>query len=368
MDQLSSPQSHTLYGYYDCNTEHKRRYCRGWDIPDFHRRRKRGELLPQTPWDQIEIYGSASGYYSSTQGTPAGGPHTTVQRYYSDTAGDWTLSLPSTWRVTEEEVSELIPAAYDMYVTEAAAKIYSSGYDALTAIAELTEVRAMFTSAAKKLWHLDFPKNWKTLVSAWLEGRYGWRTFFYDLISLNEAIRNFDETRTRFSERSGNTHTTSVLSSTTIDHSTWGYDLVQNTTSKISMRGSVVADIVVPKFQFNPLQTGWELIPFSFVIDWFVNVGSALAAINFVTFSTKYSASKGYKISICRETATANIWYNGGKAFDFLDFNFWMNARSEGTIEKRVPCGVPILPSSIVKLNAWKVADLLALLSQIKWR
>jgi hypothetical protein len=255
-----------------------------------------------------------------------------------------------------------------MYVTEAAAKIYSTGYDALTAIAELTEIRAMFMSATKKLWHLDFPKNWKTLRSAWLEGRYGWRTFFYDLRSLDEAIRNFDETRTRHSERSGKQHTTSVLSSSTIDHTTWGYDLVQETTSVISMRGSVVADITVPKFQFNPLQTGWELIPFSFVVDWFVNVGSALAAINFIAFSSNYSASKGYKITICRETTTANVWHNGGTSFDFLDFSFGMNARSEGMIEKRVPCGVPILPSFSVKLNAWKVVDLLALLSQIKWR
>lgn len=36
---------------------------------------------------------------------------------------------------------------------------------------------------------------------------------------------------------------------------------------------------IVDQIRFNPLVTTWELIPFSFVVDWFINVGDYLSAL-----------------------------------------------------------------------------------------
>lgn len=42
--------------------------------------------------------------------------------------------------------------------------------------------------------------------------------------------------------------------------------------------------------RFNPLVTAWELIPMSFVVDWFVNVGDTLSAIATPDFSSRRNA------------------------------------------------------------------------------
>lgn len=362
----------TVIGTYNCTTEHYRNHCVGWDIPDFHRRKKNGELLEQTPWRNLLINGEASGFYSNTQGSPAGGPYTTVQTYFTDTVSDWTQGHPSNWMITEEEVAAAVPAIHDMYVTEAAAKIYSEGYDALTALAELTELRSLFAGTAKKLLQFQFPKkinkyknsDWGEITSAWLLGRYGWRTLFYDITAINEAIRNFDEVRTRCSAKSGSSWTTTDSVVDSIDNISWGYDKVTSTKVNVSVRGSVVADIVVPKFQFNPLQTGWELIPFSFVVDWFLNVGKTLSALNFITTATDYKASKGYKVTMERDVGIQNVWYTNQPTFDFISFQFTLSSRSVAVLENRTPCRVPITPSFITRLNPFKVMDLLALITQ----
>ena len=35
----------------------------GWDVPNFHRRRRRGELIPHTPWRKFSLTGNATGTY-----------------------------------------------------------------------------------------------------------------------------------------------------------------------------------------------------------------------------------------------------------------------------------------------------------------
>jgi hypothetical protein len=256
-------------------------------------------------------------------------------------------------------------------VQEAAAAIYSSGYDALTALAELTEVRKLFANAAKMLLSLRIPrgfsristfeKTMKGRSNEWLEFRYGWRTFVYDLLAINNTIKTWnDKARDRYSESkySVNLHNYSTVLQVS-DYFYQADDLVTDI-GKIRHIGSVTADIMVPKLQFNPFNTAWELVPLSFVVDWFVSIGKMLSAMSFLTFQTQYSASAGVAVEIQRDvtrsiTGGQNGWTSGGHTGT-------STSKSEYVV--RNPCRVPITPHFKLNLDGLKITDLLALVVQ----
>lgn len=74
----------------------------------------------------------------------------------------------------------------------------------------------------------------------------------------------------------------------------------------------------------NPLSIAWEVVPYSFVLDWWMPVGNVLQAYSDtagLTFRSGYTAqvSEGevfYDISGRRETATSVVDYEGGGTLD----------------------------------------------------
>lgn len=324
----------------------------GWNVPNFHKRKRAGELLPMTPWDQFFENGSATGYIDvvTTDGH-------TFQRFWS--VGKYVPEAK--WRLTTDEVLNYLPGqSAQAQLIEAAAKIYSNGHDTLTFLAEFASVKDLFIKTAKKLIKMDFPRNWKALSGNWLATRYGWRTLLYDLSDLNKALRSLDEKRTRYSECAGRTYSDTYEYG---EDESWSLGTLTRTWNDkvtVGIRGSVVADITVPKFQFNPLQTGWELIPFSFVIDWFVNVGKAIAAWSFLSLQTDYVAAYGWKVEIERNYSkvigVTNQNYSSGA----------VNVSGSSTIkiEKRIPSRIPLLPRFNLKLDMMKIIDLIMLVLQ----
>lgn len=321
----------------------------GWDIPDFHKRMKRGDLIPHTPWTRTVIYGTSSGDYDWTSPD-------NIRYYYVDDYPNF-----SDWIVTEEDLAYYAPITYDQYVTEAAARIYSKGFDALTFVAELKDVKKQFTNVGKFLTGAKLPVNWRLLTSEYLSFRYGWRPLLHDLISLNEAIKALNEARLRYSERAGTKFSTTFYESATTEWSAFFVDRVTTTKVTTSIRGSVVADIEIPAFQFNPLQTGWEVIPFSFVIDWFVNVGSTLSAYSFLARQKNYAASAGYRIDVER---SFNAYKGDSKAAYESGIGYSQSGNCQASLEFRRPCPIPLTPQITVKMNPWKVLDLMALILQ----
>lgn len=348
-------ETNGVYGGQDIQS--RKRYVstalyRGQDTPDYHRRVKKGELIPFTLWWQLTREGRSTGTYGYQT---SDGKTKYLQGY-----GQYT---PYTdWIVTAEQVQAYAPERADIigFVQGAAAKIYGNGYDALTALAELTQLRHQFVNIAKRLVKMDFPRNWRRLTNDWLEGRYGWRVLIYDIMSLHEACAHFDETRTRYSEKCGDKY--KFVSSSAVEKSWMAfYGLLKvEDTITIEKRGSVVADIVVPRFQFNPLQTAWELIPLSFVVDWFLSVGKSLAAISFLSLQTNYTASYGYRITVDRvlefDTTSFKSGYSGSGVHQ--------KGVCKAVFCARTPCHVPIFPQTALRLNAFKILDLIALIAQ----
>jgi len=320
----------------------------GWSIPDFHRRAMRGELLPHTPWRKFTSEGNSTGEYSWTT---TGG----TSYWY-----DGNYPAFSDWQLAETDLDALVPWHTYRYVQEAAAKIYSQGFDALTFIAELKDLRRQFADLAKKLRHVKLPKNWKGASSEWLSIRYGWRPLIYDLIGIDKAIKNLNDKRTRYSERAGYNNSVTYYNTREQSWANWTNIISVQDEITVRERGSVVADIEVPAFQFNPLQTGWEIIPFSFVVDWFVSVGKSLSAVSFLTTQSKYSASIGHRIEVKRTMEVESYDYSAVVASG----GFTQSGSCEASLEVRVPCRVPIHPFPALRLDSLKILDLVGLVAQ----
>jgi hypothetical protein len=326
----------------------------GFSIPGFHKRLRRGELLPHTPWKQIFIEGSATGEVDHILTTGDGGENTFC--WWSE--GNYPSTID--WVITEEQIAAHTPSTYDMYVQEAAAKIYSSGHDTLTFIAELADVRHLFLSTGRKLLKLKFPRNWRQMSNDWLSTRYGWRTLVYDIKDLHKALSKLERKKERTAERirQKSSYEVNDYTVTPADYYYLGTHIQDKI--ELSIGGSVVADVDIPQFQFNPLQTGWEIIPFSFVVDWFVSVGKSIAALSFLCNTYSYAASCGYKITMERTLYQEIDSYKTG----FLSGSRFVAGNCTYTIEERTPCHVPLTPHYKLRLNNFKIIDLLALITQ----
>lgn len=352
------PPTRTTYTTDPYLTKYYYKVSKGRNIPDFHKRKARGELLPLTEWYQWEAEGEAGGDLTIRK------PSTGFIHWF-EPYGSYAF-IPG-WLITTGELKalseDLIPSGpdYDKYLTAAAARIYSSGWDALTFLAEFGKTIGMFRGLSKRT--IDQMRSGR-VDEKWLESRYGWRLLIYDIKDIIKAINSLDEHRLRYRESVG--HTESSTSQWTHAYYSELYNSLTTFTDvvEVGARGTVVADIEPPKVSLNPVTTAWELIPYSFVADWFVNVGKYLESMSFLALSQKHYAAAGYRATATRSGSSEVTWTHSQWVVD--EYSFDSYSASEVTV--RNPASVPLSPSIDVNLNAEKLADLGALTSQAMLR
>lgn len=334
----------------------------GYDLANYHKRKKRGELLPFTPWTQFEGKGQVN---SSTYDKVR-----TSDNYHWWITPEW-----SPWFVIAQDQTALtaLISEYDAdpYVQEAAAAIYNRGWDALTFIGELRETVTMLRNFGPKLGKFlermsrAKGKLAKAKVLAnvapgqYLEYRYGWRTLMYDVEDISEALTGLGKKIDRYKERRGMTHS---WVDTDVTSYTDGLDITRTITNsfELSVRGNVIADIDPPEFAFNPVTTAWELTRLSFVVDWFLSVGTALEAVSFMVLSRQHQAAKGWYITCNSDittTSSSNASWSGTIAG---------NGSYETKLTVRQPSNVPFLPQIRTNLDFWKILDIYSIFVEPK--
>lgn len=373
---LKRDQTHPVTGYDpdDFFVSESSKYTLGVNTKDYHLRLARGELLPFTWFRQVEINGE-HGIAPYSWDRPA----------YST----WAIRDPgnstskalaeSYWRLTIPQLEGGVSWGSAQYhLQSAASKIYSSGWDALTFAAELEKTVQMFrnlvgglASFLYKLPKGDFPSKLLSgkLTSVdrmthvpfnkWLELRYGWRTLIYDMQDFARYVVGVNDGRKRFNERVGSTTTSETYLDFTYVHSPGTVNLRQTLSKKVGTRGSIVADIEPPKLAFNPVTTAWELVTLSFVVDWFLDVGQWLEGLSFLAIERQYVAAIGYHEEIKKTVVTTSVVPAAGYTYSWYPYSEWT-----GSVTWRDPATVPLLPLISVRLNAFKVYDLVALAVQ----
>lgn len=324
----------------------------GVAIPNFHARLKKGELLPFTPYSRTrKVLQSRSGTASCGKSDGS----------YYETYDMWWAGKARWFGATD--LSSLSLPDGQALVQAAAAKIYSSGWDALTFAAELKQTIAMFENLLNGNFFRTAMRavkgDLKSASNLDLEVRYGWRTFVYDIQDFVKALDSISEKRTRYKERVG---VTEVARSSGYTDYSFGLGTHRYTTSvetTVGVRGSVVADVSPPKISLNVAVTLWEITTLSFVIDWFLQVGAYLESLSFMAISAQYYAAYGTDISTVTRFSVRTVSADNG-----CYSNFKCDTVALELTRTRTPTTIPLLPKFRVNLNVNKVIDLLALLRQ----
>jgi hypothetical protein len=322
---------------------------RGWDIPDFSKRVARGELLPHTEFyqyerDDLQHAGTSVRYDSNGVLRRARVP---------------ALRAPGevSWALQEPNLSVYGDFAEFNYLTQqAAANIYTKGHDTLTFLAELGKLSNLVQGLGQRIHKLTQRKNPADWAKIWLEGRYGWRTLIYDLDDLHGAVEEFDRARHRYSEKAGFTTRERDISNLNVSRQ---YNVTHRTTTRqtvVGRRGSVTADIYPPRFRTNIVTTAWELLPWSFVVDWVYSVGSSLEAMSFQLLSSDYVASLGYKVTESKLIDEKDVEWVGA-----WNGKFHYSSTSSVSVAERKPASVNLSPKWRLSLDGYKVVDLIAL-------
>lgn len=196
----------------------------------------------------------------------------------------------------------------------------------------------------------------RRLANRWLQYQYGWKPLMSDIYGVTDAlVKKINE---------GFPQYVRARRDSTIDQN------VVIDVSNGSRRSNVLRQVTRGQARYivrdatiksltqcgitNPLLLGWELIPFSFVIDWMVPVGNLLESLD----ALNGTQSLVWQYSVT-QTADMDRWYRGSNSSDTY---------------KRYYRSVPLTNLPLPKLSyqpstsLTRVLNGLALLTQLRGR
>lgn len=128
------------------------------------------------------------------------------------------------------------------------------------------------------------------LAELWLEYRYGWLPLLSDceaLVSAFSRLVTKNPTLGRVTASTTKRSDTRTAQNGYLDGAPLqvvGYLLTETSTSRRFILKYQLDSVILNTFSnlglTSPVLLGWELVPFSFVVDWFLPVGNALAAFS----------------------------------------------------------------------------------------
>jgi hypothetical protein len=342
--------------------------------PKFLSLRQCGAFLPLNPVDIItqrteQTAGSGTHYVNFTGGC--------WRNYHTGSAWwlrPWLLSVPA-------DDTDIINDVANGAIAEARQAIF----DITTNIGEMQQTANMLKDninrvldfadkAARKAKNLRPRKGkpvteadrWRAFFSFWLEYRYGWRPLIGSIQDLVKALENKREEGFLLE---GHASQWQSLDDTVVG--TWKQDSDRGTGMQTEFllgsrtyRGSAYATVNFLGNQWgrDPIVSTWELIPWSFVIDWFINIGDWVNSISPFAGGT----FKGSCVSIKDEytlSQTFGIAWSGGTGAGAHSGSFGQVA-TEITIQRytRFPHSGG-LPGWNPRLTTARLADIAALVA-----
>lgn len=205
----------------------------------------------------------------------------------------------SYWFEADRTVS-LPPVDPDLVIqvgNQAIADARAAAFDALTFMAEAGQTVALLAQTYRRFNRLTSviareavraaknPRQYHRMFSRlWLEGRFGWLPMVYDAEDLLKAILSQVKPGDIVRGRS-RLETTLDLSNVYVTPQAGGTsqkvytDTLKGTRTYRGKAYAEVTDSSQAKFGFDPLVTTWEKIPYSFVVDYFIDIGTFVQAV-----------------------------------------------------------------------------------------
>jgi len=318
--------------------------------PGYFAMRKTGEFLPINPLTSSKrrIVRSDTGkmewdvtYYGNPAFTSSYEGHVALSAYWHQSGFEYKNfggSIPS-W------------SSENVLVTDALARARSKGFDVLTFMAEFRKTMNLVKQFRKRTLqradrvsnHIERLSKGKrsqanlspaaAFAETWLEARYGWRQIAFDLEAITEAFYKLKNStspliRGYASETNvaTNTYKTVSMSKTVRMYEKYktgysgGYAAYSHTQElHHETRAGVVLEALIDDItSFDPLVTGWEVVPFSFIIDWFFNIDRIIAAYS--PFASEQL--KGAWVSLKATTVNKTVVTPGNGGSSNFDYTY----------------------------------------------
>lgn len=268
------------------------------NTPDFKRRIAQGQII-NNPMDMTkvtEVRPKAASFTRESVNKLWNGS----EYYYSGQSWFGTKAVPNELLGTplyfDSEVFATIDSLRHKAVTEAHANASSAELSLLMVAAEgRKSVESMgsimyrvfrIVKAARKLdlKYIRKELTWKELQDRYMELRYAIRPLVIDAKGTMSALEESKAYKsTRATARGFASYSfTDEDSFTTQPDSGHELTIARKSAIVVDIRAGVLTDVVKTPVSVwgldQPLETMWEVIPFSFIIDWFINVGETIAA------------------------------------------------------------------------------------------
>jgi len=346
---------------------------------DFRKRIRNGAII-NNPFRKVDtevFYPPAAAHNRSFTRTDLVAP-----RGWAGTIVSGNIAMADTYQIGtvtgfDAEMAAERSRVIDLAVQKAHANIDTSEMLALATLAESRKTVDFFASSLYKLLKIiravrkldaaalkkQFSK--KELANMYMELRYAIRPLFYDvnglLNSLQAETRTYDR-RTFRGYASGSVKANDSVPDTVVG---WGLEatMARTATYSVSARAGVLCSVNVTNAQIFGIdqlaETAWELVPFSFIVDWFLNVGTAISALtpnagvtqlaSWVTVKEEITAIN--TMSSLRSTLTG---------YDRTNSVSWSTkyGYKQNVLERIVDPTLNVWPTIGVRLDAFKIADL----------
>lgn len=259
--------------------------------------------------------------------------------------------------------------------------------------AELTKTSSMIAKALTLLRHpirdakkalrltrkqMRTPEGRKAILDKandfWLEGRYGWRPFVYDVMSWFDARSTPKFHRYTARKRIKRETTWSTYTGSAGNVNLGAIRTKSAHTLKTIFRAGQLAEYS-PRVDgyaqsfglYDVVGAAWDLIPYSFVYDWFCNLGDALKSLQaYFLVSNRIgwtSQTDEYTIEHQPEEPSPVYWANDYMSFQYMHLPIGERFTEHLRRYERVPV-TDFLPDFALRCNLdiAKIADLVALL------
>lgn len=352
--------------------------------PGYHDKISKGQLLPSNPFGKyFRTCGGMIVHVQKFAAQPFEPAHTMTRYFPALSANKYPSFTPDYSEVSSKSLTELKGQSWSAGVAWAEARKTSDMiYDTATRLAKvISSLRKGHLGDAAHVLGLvpssnqvkRFKKAYgrdprQAAGNAWLELQYGWKPLLFDIDSAARTLarnveNDFKSTLITISVKTSKlTHEflsdqtlvfSPVIIGTTDDiiHASYRIVLTYQPNSSVARLQS--ADLL------NPLNIAWELIPFSFVVDWFLPIGNFIANLDATVGKTFVSGSRSVKYKIVRtysavKGANSSITTNG--------IWWWKRDGKEREVLTSFPS--QSLPSFDPKLGVQRMFSSLALLSQ----
>jgi len=372
-DETFSCHSEVHGGYTNCelyaesDEEHllnrRRGYYAGQETPKFHQRLQSGGLLPLNAyvrWDYELQANPGNRTWEKIDPSPQ------VCWYGFNHPYTWGWDGGRIFNGTSPILPDTSGVNWDALTIAAMADVMPD-LDALTTAIEAHKTFNMITSARKDAQRLirqalrGGKHTVKAAADAWMAWRYGWQILALDVSNIYDFIQK-PLTSYVVTGQSGTSFTSSL--DEYIGHISprpeGDFERSRSGAWDVSCRARVVGrwDSRTLNAVADPMLSLWESIPYSFVADWFVNIGDVLKAWKVQT-ATSIMASQGIKAD-----ARCNTRDVCHPSDEFTHIGSW-SWDEKLQYKSRWPASIPnLVPSIDVQLNSKRIADVAAILSK----